>query len=243
MTGRRSPPEPEDRAGDEAAAPAASEEEATPVRVMVVDDHPVWRDGVRADLERDGTATVVAEAADGGEAIETCRAAMPDVILMDLRLPTVSGVEAIRRIVEESPHERILVLSVSGDEADVVDAIKAGATGYVLKSASAPDVVEAVHKVSRGEPVFTPSLAGLVLEEFRRLASRDPSEPGLTPRENEILKYVAKGYTYREIGQKLFISTKTVQNHVQNILTKLQLRKRYELMRYAIQRGLDRTPE
>ena len=100
-----------------------------------------------------------------------------------------------------------------------------------------------MRRVHLGEPVFSPSLAGLVLEEFRRLATSDQSEPGLTPRENEIIRYVAKGYTYREIGQKLFISTKTVQNHVQNILTKLQLRKRYELMRYAIQRGLDRLPE
>jgi DNA-binding NarL/FixJ family response regulator len=207
-----------------------------------VADHPVWRDGIKADLEGSGFS-VVAEAADGGEAIDVCRASMPDVVLMDIRLPTVSGVDATRRIVEESPHVRILVVSVSADDADVIEAIKAGAAGYVLKSAPGAEVADAVRKVHMGEPVFSASLAGLVMEEFRRLAKGDPSEPRLTPRENEILKYVAKGYTYREIGQKLFISTKTVQNHVQNILTKLQLRKRYELMRYAIQRGLDRLPE
>jgi DNA-binding NarL/FixJ family response regulator len=217
--------------------------EAEPIRVMVVDDHPVWRDGVRADVERSGVATVVGEAADGGEAIEVCREAMPEVVLMDLRLPTVSGVEAIRRIVLESPHVKVLVLSVSGDEADVIEAMKAGATGYVLKSASSAEVLEAVKKVHQGQPVFTGSLAGLVLEEFRRLAKGDSTEPRLTSRENEVLRLVAKGYSYGEIARKLFISTKTVQNHVQNILTKLQLHKRYELMRYAIQRGLDRTPE
>lgn len=220
------------------------EERSEPIRVMVVDDHPVWRDGLRADLEKDGAAVVVAEATDGGEAIDQARESMPEVVVMDLRLPTVSGVEATRRIIEDLPHVKILVLSATGEEADVLEAVKAGAAGYMLKSdATAADVVEAVRKVNAGEPVFTPSLAGLVLSEFRRLAGRDPSEPGLTPRENEILKFVAKGYTYREIGQKLFISTKTVQNHVQNILTKLQLRKRYELMRYAIQKGLDRAPE
>jgi DNA-binding NarL/FixJ family response regulator len=125
----------------------------------------------------------------------------------------------------------------------VLEAVKAGAAGYLLKSSKSEDVVDAVTRVRSGEPVFTPSLAGLVLDEFRRMATKVEGEPDLTPRENEVLRLVAKGYTYREIGEKLFISTKTVQNHVQNILTKLQLRKRYELMRYALQKGLDRTPD
>jgi DNA-binding NarL/FixJ family response regulator len=224
--------------GDAASAPE-------PVRVMVVDDHPVWRDGVRADLEASGTAVVVAEAGDGGTAIERARTAVPEVVLMDLNLPTVGGVEAIRRIVEESPHVKVLVLSASGEEPDVLEAVKVGAAGYLLKSATRAELVDAVQRVRAGEPVFTPSLAGLVLAEFRRIATRaEPgSEPGLTPRENEILRLVAKGYSYREIADRLVISVKTVQNHVQNILTKLQLRKRYELMRYAIQRGLDRAPD
>jgi DNA-binding NarL/FixJ family response regulator len=214
------------------------------IRVMVVDDHPVWRDGVRADLERSGRAEVVAEASDGGEAIDLARSEMPEVVVMDLRLPTVSGVDATRRIVEEIPHVKVLILSASGEEADVLEAVKAGARGYLLKSASGEEVADAVLRVNLGEPVFSPSLAGLVLDEFRRLsAGRDPEEPRLTERENEVLKLVAKGYTYREIAEKLFISQKTVQNHVQNILTKLQLHKRYELMRYAIRRGLDRAPE
>ena len=214
-----------------------------PIRVMVVDDHPVWRDGVRTDLQGSGVAEVVGEASDGGEAIERAREVMPEVVLMDLQLPTVSGVEATRQIVAESPHVKVLVLSASAEEADVLEAVKAGASGYLLKSSSSDDVRDAVVRVREGQPVFTPSLAGLVLDEFRRISTKDPGEPDLTARENEVLKLVAKGYTYKEIGEKLFISTKTVQNHVQNILTKLQLRKRYELMRYAIQKGLDRAPE
>jgi DNA-binding NarL/FixJ family response regulator len=211
-----------------------------PVRVMVVDDHPVWRDGVKSDLEASGRAVVVAEAADGGEAIERAIEVMPELVLMDLNLPTVRGVEAIRRIVEQSPHVKVLVLSASGEEADVLEAVKVGASGYLLKSATAAELADAVTRVRAGEPVFSPSLAALVLGEFRRLSAA-ATEPGLTARETEVLKLVAKGYSYREIADKLFISVKTVQNHVQNILTKLQLSKRYELMRYAIQRGLDRA--
>lgn len=213
-----------------------------PIRVMIVDDHPIWRDGVKADLERDGVATVVAEAADGGEAIERAREAMPEVVVMDLNMPVVSGVDATRQIVEESPHTKVLVLSASGEEADVLEAVKAGASGYLLKSTTAAEIADAVRRVRDGEPVFTASLAGLVLNEFRRVATgAPPDEPKLTPRENEVLKLVAKGFTYREIAEQLFLSVKTVQNHVQNILVKLQLRKRYELMRYAIQKGLDRA--
>lgn len=217
------------------------------ITVVLVDDHPMWRDGVRSDLEASGAAEVVGDASDGGEGIEVALDKMPDVVLMDLQLPTVSGVEATARIVADAPHVRVLVLSASAEEHHVLEAVKAGASGYLLKSSSSDELLDAVRRVAAGEPVFTPSLAGLVLDEFRRVttgetAARD-DEPRLTPRENEVLKLVAKGYTYREIGEKLFISTKTVQNHVQNILTKLQLRKRYELMRYAIQKGLDRAPE
>lgn len=209
----------------------------------MVDDHPVWRDGLRTDLEKDGDAVVVAEAADGGEAIVKAREEMPEVVLMDLQLPTVNGVEATRQIIQDSPHAKVLILSASGEEADVMEAVKAGACGYLLKSTKTSDVIDAVRRVSGGESVFSPSLAGMVLQEFRRMAAKDPAEPSLTARENEVLVLVAKGYTYREIAEKLFLSIKTVQNHVQNILAKLQLHKRYELMRYAIQRGLDKAPD
>ena len=221
----------------------ADRAETEAIRVVVVDDHPVWRDGIRADIEASGIATVVGEASDGGEAIELAHEHMPDVVLMDLGLPTVSGVDATQRIVEGTPHIKILIVSASGEEADVLEAVKVGAAGYILKSERGVDVVDAVRRVHAGEPVFTSGLASLVLSEFRRVATRDVGEPGLSPRENEVLLLVAKGYTYREIAEKLYISQKTVQNHVQNILTKLHLAKRYELMRYAIQKGLDRLPE
>lgn len=217
------------------------------ITVVLVDDHPMWRDGVRSDLEASGAAEVVGDASDGGEGIEVALDKMPDVVLMDLQLPTVSGVEATARIVADAPHVKVLVLSASAEEHHVLEAVKAGASGYLLKSSSSDELLDAVRRVAAGEPVFTPSLAGLVLDEFRRVSTggtgTKDDEPRLTPRENEVLKLVAKGYTYREIGERLFISTKTVQNHVQNILTKLQLKKRYELMRYAIQKGLDRAPE
>jgi len=223
---------------------SASELGAELIRVLVVDDHPVWRDGIRADLEASGVAVVVGEGSDGGEAIELAHEHMPDVVLMDLRLPTVSGVDAIRQISDDMPHVRILVLSATGEEQDVLEAVKVGAAGYILKSETRADIVDAVRRVHRGEPVFTSGLAGLVLSEFRRVAGKESAgEPRLSARENEILRLVAKGYTYREIAEKLFISHKTVQNHVQNILRKLQLRKRYELMRYAIRKGLDRVAE
>jgi DNA-binding NarL/FixJ family response regulator len=214
--------------------------------VLLVDAHPVWRDGVRRDLEGTGVVTVVAEAADGGEAIERAIVTEPDVVVMDLRLPTVPGVEAIARIAEAVPSARILVLSASGEEADVLEAVKVGASGYLVKSATSEEIVDAVYRTAAGEPVFTPGLAGLVLGEFRRVAGSggsEPTESALTARENEILRYVAKGYTYREIAERLFISEKTVQNHVGNILAKLQLHKRYELMRYAIRKGLDAAPD
>jgi DNA-binding NarL/FixJ family response regulator len=228
--------------------PEGPQDEAEdPVRVLIVDDHPVWREAIRTDLESAG-AVVVGEAEDGGRAIELALELRPDLVLMDLQLPTVSGTDATRRITESAPEVRILVLSASGEEADVLEAVKSGAGGYVLKSATGAEIAEAVRRVAAGEPVFTPGLAGLVLLEFRRVSDPkggpSPSdEPALTARENEVLRLVAKGYTYREIAERLYISEKTVQNHVRNILTKLHLRKRYELMRYAIQRGLDRAPE
>jgi DNA-binding NarL/FixJ family response regulator len=214
-----------------------SENEPEPIRVVIVDDHPSLRDGVRADLEGSGVATVVGEASDGGEAIEVVRRSMPDVVLMDLSMPIVQGVDAIKAIAEELPHVKILVLSASEAEANVLEAIKLGAAGYLLKTSTASELADGVTRVYAGDAVFTPSLAGLLLSEFRRTADVEPGEPGLTQRENEILRLDA----YGEIAKELFISTKTVQNHVRNILTKLHLRSRYELMRYAIKRGLDHT--
>lgn len=210
------------------------------IRVIVVDDHPVWRDGVRADLEGSGSAVVVAEASDGDEALEVVRRVEADVVLMDLRLPTISGAEATRVIRAARPEVKVLVVSASGEEADVLEAVKVGASGYLLKSATPEEIVDGIRRVHVGEAVFTPALAALVMGEFRRLANTDAAEPGLTRRENEVLRLVAKGYTYREIAEQLYIAPKTAQNHVQHILEKLQMHRRHDLMRYGIRKGLDR---
>jgi DNA-binding NarL/FixJ family response regulator len=215
-----------------------------PVTVVVVDDHPMWRDGVRADLEADGRARVVGEAATADEAVTVATREHPDLVLIDLNMPGLPGTTAISSIAERLPGTRMLVLSASAAEPDVLEAVKAGASGYLLKSATGGELVEAVQQVAAGEPVFSPSLAALVLGEFRRVAAGGGDRgQDLTDRETEVLRLVARGYTYGDIAERLVISVRTVQNHVQSILTKLQLRGRYELMRYAIHRGLDRDDE
>lgn len=195
-----------------------------PVTALVVDDHPMWREAVRADLEKAGVARVVAEASDGREAVDLARRYQPQLVLMDLNLPALGGVEATQQIVEHSPNVRVLVLSASGEDEDVLEAVKAGAAGYVLKSASSMEVIDAIHRVTRGEPVFTPSLAGLVLDELRRLATGRPSQYLLPSRESDVLKLVARGYSYGEIADRLSISGRTVGHYMQNVLTRLQLR-------------------
>lgn len=164
------------------------------LRVMIVDDHEVWRIGLKQALEADGRAVVVAEAKDGASAMAMAAETMPDVVVMDMIMPAVGGAAATRRITEQLPYAKVLVVSVSGEREDVLDAIKAGASGYVLKSEPAQSIAGAVHSTARGEPVITAALAGLVLNEFRILAGRDPTEPLLTATESEILRLVAKGY-------------------------------------------------
>ena len=207
-------------------------------RVMVVDDHPMWRDAVVRDLGAAGHE-VVATAADGGEAVRRAPAARPEVVVLDLQLPVMSGVEVTRALVAADPSVRVLVLSASGEHADVLEAVKAGATGYLVKSASSSELLEAVARTALGEAVFTPGLAGLVLGEYRRLSVEPvvrsgPAPPRLTERETEVLRLVAKGLSYKDIAERLVISHRTVQNHVQNTLNKLQLHNRVELVRYAI---------
>jgi DNA-binding NarL/FixJ family response regulator len=212
------------------------------VRVMVVDDHPMWREGVSRDLAAAGYE-VVAATGEGRQAVRIAAAARPDVVVLDLQLPDVSGVEVINGLRAEVPGVRILMLSASGEQQEVLDAVKAGAAGYLLKSAGLPEFLEAVSRTASGDTVFTPGLAGLVLGEFRRLAvdpaGADPAAPKLTERETEVLRLVAKGLSYRQIAERLVLSHRTVQNHVQNTLGKLQLHNRVELTRYAIEQGLD----
>jgi DNA-binding NarL/FixJ family response regulator len=222
-----------------------TDEVERPVRVMVVDDHPMWRDAVARDLGEAGF-DVVATAGDGRQAVRRARAARPDVMVLDLNLPELPGVEVCRELVGADPSLRVLVLSASGEHADVLEAVKSGATGYLVKSASTAELLEAVRRTAAGDPVFTPGLAGLVLGEYRRLAAEppararaEPAVPKLTDRETEVLRLVAKGLSYKQIAERLVISHRTVQNHVQNTLGKLQLHNRVELVRYAIEQGLD----
>jgi DNA-binding NarL/FixJ family response regulator len=213
------------------------------IRVMVVDDHPIWSEAVARDLSSAGF-TVVATAADGAEALRRLPAVRPDVLVLDLHLPILDGVAVTREVVSTLPGVRVLVLSSSGEQDDVLEAVKAGATGYLVKSASTTELIDAVRRTAAGEAVFTAGLAGLVLGEYRRIAGA-PAEPGapagpeLTDRETEVLRFVAKGLSSRQIAERLVISHRTVQNHVQNTLTKLQLHNRVELTRYAIEQGLD----
>ncbi|MEU6264317.1 response regulator transcription factor [Saccharopolyspora shandongensis] len=212
-----------------------------PVTVMVVDDHPMWRDGVARDLTERGFE-VRATASDGASALRIARTVKPDVVLMDLNLGDTSGVSATLHITQEISGTRVLVLSASGEHNDVLEAVKAGASGYLVKSASVEELVDAVQRTAAGDAVFTPGLAGLVLGEYRRMAITPDSEsqaPQLTDRETEVLRLVAKGMTARQIAKKLVISHRTVENHVQSTLRKLQLHNRVELARYAIEHGLD----
>jgi DNA-binding NarL/FixJ family response regulator len=212
------------------------------IRVMVVDDHPMWRESVSRDLTAAGYR-VVAATGEGRQAVRIAGAARPDVVVLDLQLPDVSGVEVINGLRAALPDVRVLMLSASGEQQSVLDAVKAGAGGYLLKSAGLNEFLEAVARTAAGDTVFTPGLAGLVLGEFRRLAVEPaPDEggaPKLTDRETEVLRLVAKGLSYRQIAERLVLSHRTVQNHVQNTLGKLQLHNRVELTRYAIEKGLD----
>jgi DNA-binding NarL/FixJ family response regulator len=207
---------------------------------MVVDDHPMWRDAVERDLAAAGHE-VVAVASDGREALARFPAAAPEVVVLDLQIPGPDGVQVTGQVVSHDPNVRVLILSASGEQADVLEAIKAGATGYLVKSASSADLVRAVERVAGGDTVFTPGLAGLVLGEFRRISEGPQDDPvdQLTERETEILKMVATGMSYKQIAQRLVLSHRTVQNHVQNTLRKLQMNNRVQLTRWAIEHGLD----
>jgi DNA-binding NarL/FixJ family response regulator len=212
--------------------------------VMVVDDHPMWRDNVARDLTEAGLE-VVATASTGTEALTRAAATRPRVVVLDLQIPAPDGVEVTARLVHDDPTVRVLILSASGEQDDVLQAVKAGATGYLVKSASREELLHAVRRVADGDTVFTPGLAGLVLGEYRRISdtpaatSGDPDAPRLTERETEVLRLVAKGLSYKQIADRLVLSHRTVQNHVQNTLRKLQLHNRVQLVRYAIEQGLD----
>ena len=222
------------------------------VRVLVVDDHPIWRQGAARDLAEAGYS-IVGTAGDGAQALRVAAATRPDVVLLDLNLPDLPGAEVTRRLLTADQSIRVLMLSASGERQDVLDAVTAGAIGYVLKSAQLSELIEAVNAAAAGRAVFTPGLAGLVLGEYRRLAGGAPPagaqpagpaaagrviSPALTERETEVLRLVAKGLTYPQIAARLTLSPRTVQNHVQNTLTKLRLHNKAQLVRYALEKGV-----
>lgn len=205
------------------------------VRVVVADDHQIWRSGLRADLG--SSFHVVGEAADADEAIEVIGRVRPDLVVCDLNMPGGGGIRVARECGEDTP---IVMLTVSEAERDLLDAVAAGAVGYLVKSTSAEELRRALWAAAHGEPVFSPSLAALVLGEFRRMnRAGGGSGQALSEREREVLQHVAKGHTYRQIGEDLFIAEKTVENHVRNILGKLHLNRKQELIRYALEHGIE----
>ncbi len=214
-------------------------------RVVVVDDHALFRSGVRAELE--GRVDIVGDAASVAEAVEVIAATGPDVVLLDVHLPDGSGADVIAAIAPQHPAVRFLALSVSDAAEDVIAVIRAGARGYVTKSIAVGDLADAVNRVHDGDAVFSPRLAGFVLDAFADspvappapVASEpDPDLEQLTAREREVLQHIARGYMYKEIAHRLGISTKTVEAHVSAVLRKLQLSNRHELSRWATTRRL-----
>ena len=207
--------------------------QSVPLRLVVADDHPIWREAVERDLAAAGLV-VVGTAGDGEKAVRVCAATRPDVLVCDLQMPGRNGVEVARAVAATT---KVLVLSASGEQQDVLEAVKAGASGYLLKSATAAELVDAVRRTAAGDAVFTSGLAGLVLGEYRRTADDDRA-PKLTARETEVLRLVAKGLTAKQVAERLVLSHRTVENHVQNTLSKLQLHNRAQLVRYAVEQGL-----
>ena len=207
--------------------------------VVIVDDHQLFRSGVRAEL--DGLVEVAGDAGTVEQAVETIEAAEPDVVLLDVQMPGGGGAQVIRDVAQRRPGQRFLALSVSDAAEDVIAIIRAGARGYVTKTISGPELADAVRRVADGDAVFSPRLAGFVLDAFAGgLPERevDPQLDQLTAREREVLRHIARGYLYKEIAQRLSISTKTVEAHVSAVLRKLQLSNRHELSRWAVERRL-----
>ena len=209
--------------------------------MAVVDDQELFRRGLTALLAAEVDIEVVGEAGDGVAAAELAGTSVPDVILMDVRMPKRSGIEACSAIKEVAPTARIIMLTVSDEEADLYDAVKNGASGYLLKDASIDEVAQAIRVVADGQSLISPSMAVKLLDEFKQMTRSDRQQvpsPRLTERELEVLKLVAQGLNNREIGKRLFISENTVKNHVRNILEKLQLHSRMEAVMYAVREKL-----
>jgi len=229
--------------GPSAAPPEALQ--AEPIRAMIVDDHALFRRGLEMVLEEEPDIELVGQASDGAEAVEKAAESLPDVVLMDIRMPRSSGIEACRAMKEEAPSAKIVILTISDEEEDLFEAIRAGASGYLLKDIPLDEVADAVRAVHGGQSLINPSMAGKLLTEFATLARRDDEEraqevpaPRLTEREMQVLKLVARGMNNRDIAKELFISENTVKNHVRNILEKLQIHSRMEAVMVAVREKL-----
>ncbi len=212
----------------------------TTLRVVVVDDHAMFRTGVRAELERGGVV-VAGEAEDVESAVAVIADVDPDVVLLDVHMPGGGGAEVMRQMARRGPATTFLALSVSDAAEDVIGIIRAGARGYVTKSISGPELVDALQRVAGGDAVFSPRLAGFVLDAFAgtiEVAQVDEDLDRLTEREREVMRLIARGYAYKEVAKELFISVKTVETHVSSVLRKLQLSSRHELTKWASDRRL-----
>ena len=213
------------------------------IRVLVADDHALFRRGLEMVLESEPDIEVVGEANDGQEAVRQAIELMPDIVLMDVRMPGGGGIEACQAIKEAAPHLKILMLTISDEEDDLYEAIKAGASGYLLKEISIEEVADAIRSVQAGQSLISPSMASKLLNEFASMAKKEEEKvsaprPRLTEREMEVLTLVAQGLNNRDIAKELFISENTVKNHVRNILEKLHLHSRMEAVVYAVREKL-----
>ena len=210
-----------------------------PIRILIVDDHAVVRQSLRQVIDAQPDVEVIAEAADGDMAVQLAETLTPDVILMDLLMPEVSGVEAIKRIIAQQPSMRIVALTSSIEEKQVTEALQAGAQGYILKSSRVNDVIEAIRRVADGQNVLDPAAAQVIMQQTR---IHDPLDT-LTQRERDVFDHLAQGYTNPEISQKLNISEVTVRTHIAKLLEKLSLRDRTQVVIYALKRGLIRVDD
>jgi DNA-binding NarL/FixJ family response regulator len=213
------------------------------IRILIADDHELFRRGLRMVLEDEDDIVVIDEAGDGQAAVDLAREHAPDVVVMDVRMPILSGIEAATRIKEEEPGTRILMLTISDEEDDLYEAIKAGANGYLLKEISIDEIGSAVRSIHGGQSLISPSMASKLLDEFAAMVKKEEEKeqlpaPRLTPREMEVLRQVAQGLNNRDIAKALFISENTVKNHVRNILEKLHLHSRMEAVVYAVREKL-----
>ncbi len=217
-----------------------------PIRVLIADDHALFRRGLEMVLDSEPDIDLVGQASDGAEAVVRAGESLPDVVLMDIRMPKTSGIEAARAMKEAAPSAKIVMLTISDEEEDLFEAIRSGASGYLLKDIPLDEVADAVRAVHGGQSLINPSMAGKLLSEFATLAGRDQEEerpqrvpaPKLTDREMEVLKLVARGMNNRDIAKELFISENTVKNHVRNILEKLQIHSRMEAVMIAVREKL-----